>query len=468
MQQSVTSSDSPVSILVLGAGFGGLYMARKLAAKIKHISRNVTITLLDQHNYFLFSPLLHEVIVEMVEMHHVVHPVRHTLQGLSVRFHETPILKIELENKTVITGMGNFSYDYLVIALGSVTQYFGMEDVRRNSFELKNISHAVRLRNHILSMLESASNTSDMDEQKRLLTFVQIGAGYTGLETITEIRDFIHNCLRHDYQEIDKSLLRFILVDALPTLPIPMHQYLTNSTIAHLNSKGISLKLNTPVHKAGRGWVEFNNGEVISTSTLIWTAGVVAHPVLADLPVEKGSMQRLKATDTLQLPAYPEVFTLGDCALVTADDNKPLPPSAQVVNQQASLVANNLSSILQGLPIRKFRFKHLGELASLGEFNAIAELGPLRLSGFLAWWIWRTIYLFKMPWWNDRVQIAIDWTLDLIMRRNTARIDFGQSCPQCMAFPTLEEKKAAVSTIDITATPDNITDAASQTSSFDL
>ena len=418
-------------IVVLGGGFGGLYTIRDLTRKLRCVWHEVEIILIDQHNYFLFSPLLHEVMVEMVDMHHVVHPLRQSLRGLPVRYHETPVMQINLHEKTVLTGIGEIGYDYLVIALGSITQYFGMEDVQCYSFPLKTMGHAVRLRNHVLSMLESASNASDPAERQRMLTFVQVGAGYTGLETITELRDFVHDCVRKDYPELSPDQLRFMLVDALPAIPVPLHTSLTTCTLDHLCKKEIAVSMRTAVSKAGRGWVEFANGQVVDTYTVIWTAGVSANPVLANLAVPKGSLGRLLVTPSLQLADFPEVFALGDCACCIGDDGKPLPPTAQVVNQQAPVTAENIYRMLYRLPLKTFHFKHLGELASLGEYCAVAELGSVRLSGFVAWLVWRTIYLMKMPWWNDRLRIAIDWMLDFFMRRDTSRIEVGASCSEC-------------------------------------
>ena len=414
-------------ILILGAGFAGLYLTLRLAARLRG---RAEITLVDRNNYFLFSPLLHEVMVGMVEMHHAVHPIRRFLRGLPVRFVEAAVEEIDLEAKTVDTSAGSFAYDYLVLGLGSVTNDFGMEQVARYAFPLKTIAEAFRLRNHILTLFERAANTTDPEERRRLLTFVQAGAGLTGLETITELHDFLHESLRKDYPMIRPEEIRLVLIDGLPELQAPSHPTLARRTLRLLQRKGIELRFKTLVKDAGPGWVACRDGAVIPTHTLIWTAGVCASPSIAALPVEKGSQQRVKVLPTLQLPAYPEVLALGDCAYCTDENGRPLPTTAQVANQQAPVAAANLLRLLAGSPPQPFTYRRMGELASLGTANAIAELGPVTVSGFLAWWIWRTIYLAKMPRWADRVHIAADWSMDLFLPRDTSRIEVAP-CPAC-------------------------------------
>jgi NADH dehydrogenase len=262
-----------------------------------------------------------------------------------------------------------------------------------------------------------------------MLTVVQVGAGFTGLETITEIHEFLHDALRVDYPMINPHEVRLLLVDGLPGLQTPSHAGLARYTINLLRKKGIEVRFETQVTDAGPGWVTFAGGERLDTNTLIWAAGVTANLLLDELPGEKGSGRRLTVLPTLQLPAFPEVFALGDCAL-SLDAGKPLPATAQVVNQQAPVVADNLLASLTGKPLHAFKFQRLGELASLGQFNAVAEMGPLRFRGFFAWWLWRAVYLLKMPCMEGRFRIAADWTLDFLFPRDTSRIEMGP-CRHC-------------------------------------
>lgn len=420
MEQS--TSVSPKRIVILGGGFGGLYTAVRLAKLLRRAQPAVEITLIDRNNYFLFTPLLHEVIPGRVEMHHVTHPIRHFLARTPVQFHQTEIQQIDLPGKTVRTAMGDFPYDVLVLALGSVTNYFGNEEIAYHSFALKSLPHAVRLRNHILAKLEAACNTPDAAMRCRMLTLVQVGAGFTGLEAITELHDFLHAALRKDYLTLDPAELRLLLVDALPELPTPADAGLLKYTARLLQKKNIECRLNTTVSTAGPGWVTFAGGEIVETDTLIWAAGVTANPLLADLPVERGSGKRLTVLPTLQLPSFPEVFALGDCAL-SMQEGKPLPTTAQVANQQAPVLAANIAALMAGKSLRPFTFHRLGELASLGEYNAIAEMGPFRFRGFFAWWIWWMVYLVKLPRWEARVRVCVDWLVGFSFPSDTSRIE---------------------------------------------
>lgn len=422
--------DKRPRIVILGAGFGGLYLAIHLMRRLRRARQQAEVILIDRNNYFLFSPLLHEVTVEMVEMHHVVHPVRQFLRKTPVKFLEAGVDGIDLSSRIIRTTRGEVTYDYLVLALGSVTSYFGMETVARFSFPLKTLGEAFRLRNHVISMFEAASATEDAEQRRRMLTFVQVGAGFTGIETITELRDFVYESFARDYAPELVAAARFILVDGLPGLQVPTNPKLAQYVLRLLRGKGIDVHFKTQVKDAGLGWVEFADGERIATNTLIWTAGVMANPVIAALRVEQGPLKRLKVRDTLQLLEYPEVLALGDCACFLDNEGKPLPMTAQVANQQAPVGADNLVRMLTEKPLRLFRYRRLGELASLGTYNAIADLGKVQLRGILAWWIWRSIYLVKMPWWADRFRIAADWTLDLFFPRDTSRIEVGP-CPEC-------------------------------------
>jgi NADH dehydrogenase len=428
------SSTHPPRILILGAGFAGLYLTQHLLRELRHAQITADVTLVDARNFFLFSPLLHEVTAGMVEVHHVIHPIRQFLRKQPVKFHEWRVQAIDLDARTVQTDHGPLAYDYLVVALGCETNFFGIPGVAQYGFPMKSLRDAVRLRNHILTMFETASAEPDSDVRQRLLTFVVAGAGFTGIETITEVHDLIFDNLLADYPTIKPDDIRLLLVDALPDIPCTRTPHLAGHVRSVLAQKGITLRLCTRLTGAGPGWIEFAGAERIPTHTLIWTAGITAPAVVASLPVEKDRMGRIHVLPSLQVPGYEHVFTLGDCAHFRSADGSPLPTTAQVANQQAPVGAANLVNLLTGRPLKPFRFRALGELASLGTRNAIADLCGVHFTGFFAWWIWRTIYLAKMPWWVDRIHIAIDWTLDLLFTRDTSRVDLGP-CPTCTLHP---------------------------------
>lgn len=417
-------------IVILGAGFGGLYLALHLARQVRRGTLQARITLLDRHNYFLFTPLLHEVAAGLVEMRHVVHPVRRFLRNLPVTFHEWLVEDIDLAEQTVLTDHGAVPYDYLVLALGSTTNYFGNQHLARHVIPLKTLGDAFRLRNHLIAMFEAASATTDADERRQMLTFAVAGAGYTGIEVIAEVRDLIHRSLLRDYPTINPAEVRLLVIEGLPEMPVPSDRPLAERTKRLLERRGIEVHLHARIQDAGLGWLQLANGERIWTNTLIWTAGVSASPIVSALPVPADHLGRVRVLDTLQLLDYPQVLAIGDCASLPNSDGRPLPPTAQVASQQATALAANMPLLLAGQPMRPFVYHHQGELGSLGARTAVADIHGFRFFGFPAWWLWRTVYLGKLPRWEDRFRIAADWTLDLFFRGNTSQIEVG-ACPIC-------------------------------------
>ncbi|MHB9130172.1 MAG: NAD(P)/FAD-dependent oxidoreductase [Armatimonadota bacterium] len=417
-------------IVILGAGFGGWYLVRYLARGIRRARITAEITLIDRNNYFFFIPLLHEAMVGHVEMHHILHPIRQSLRRLPVIFRQTEVKGIDLAARTVTTRNSTLTYDYLVLALGSVTNYFNNEQFARYGFPMKSPDDAYRLRSHVVTMFEKAAESDDTELRRQLLTFVMVGAGYTGQETVTELYDLIHTSLLPDYPQICPEEIHLLLVDGHPNLPMPPDAALARQALHVLQRMGIEIHLNTRAKDAGPGWVEFADGERINTGTLIWAAGVRANPIVDSMPGEKRSMNRIPVLPTLQLPDHPEVFVLGDCAYFKTSDRHALPPTAQVANQQAVTAAKNLMHLLTGRPPVPFRYHHKVELETLGRYKAVSQVGSLRFHGFLGWFILRIIYLYILPCWRERFRIASDWTLNLFFPPDTYCItrESGVNC----------------------------------------
>ncbi|HEX2949175.1 MAG TPA: NAD(P)/FAD-dependent oxidoreductase [Armatimonadota bacterium] len=420
------TSDHP-RVIILGAGFGGFYCVRYLVKQLAHLHRAVDVTLIDRNNYFFFIPLLHEAMVQRVAMHHIVHPIRQSLRRMPVTFCETTVKSIDLAAQVVHTEDGALPYDYLVLALGSTTNYYQNQQFARYGFPMKSPDDAYRLRNHVIRMFSLAAETADTDRRRQLLTFLMVGAGYTGQETITELHDFIHASLLRDYPQIQPAEIRLLMVDGHPDLPVPPHRGLARRALRVLQRRGIEIRFHTRVKDAGAEWVELADGERINTCTMIWTAGVQANPIVADLPVAKGSLGRLQVLPTLQLPGYPQVFVLGDCTYFQPDDHPALPPTAQVANQQAATAADNLTCLLTGRVLSPFIYHQKVELATLGPYHGVAEIGPLRFHGFLAWLAINVIYLYILPCWRERARIAADWWINLFYPPDTSCISAESS-----------------------------------------
>ncbi|HEY3418097.1 MAG TPA: NAD(P)/FAD-dependent oxidoreductase [Armatimonadota bacterium] len=415
-------------IVIIGAGFGGLYLVRYLVKMLARQRLAADITLLDRNNYFFFIPLLHEAMSGKVEMRHILHPLRQSLRRLPVTFHQTEVEGVDLEARTVRTRAGDFPYDFLAFTPGSVTNYFGNAQFQQVGFSMKSPDDAYRLRNHVIAMFEEAAETSDEDRRRQRLTFVMVGAGYTGQEVITELYDLIHTSLLRDYPMIKPAEIRLMMIDGHPDLPMPPNKGLARKALRTLRRKGIDLRFKAHAQEAGPGWVELADGERINTETLIWAAGVLANPLVDDLPGEKASMHRVPVLPTLQLPEHPEVLVLGDCAFFTTGEGKTLPPTAQVANQQGWAAAKNLVRLILRRPPVPFRYRHKVELETLGRYQAVSEVGAFRCSGLLGWFVLRVVYQYILPCWRERFRVAADWTLNLFFPPDSSCIK-AESCP---------------------------------------
>lgn len=409
-------------ILILGAGFGGWYLVRDLIKRLARARLHADITLIDRQNYFFFIPLLHEALIARVGMHHILHPIRQTLRRLPVTFIEREVVGIDLHARVVQTSEANYGYDYLVIALGSVTNYVHNPHFAKYSFPMKSPDDAYRLRNHIIACFRTASAIDDPGRRRQLLTFVTVGAGYTGQETLTELYDFIHASLLQDYRSIRPEEIRLLLIDGHPDLPVPPHRGLAKRALQVLQYKGIDVRFNTRAKDAGPGWIEFSTGEHVASDTVIWATGVQANPLVDLLPTPKGSMGRLHVRPTLQLPDFPEVFVLGDCAYFPTGEHTALPPTAQVANQQAAMVAENLVYSLNNRSPAPFKYRQKVDLATLGSYNGVAEIGSFRCHGLLAWFAINVIYLYILPCWRERIRIAADWLINVFAPPDTSSI----------------------------------------------
>lgn len=409
-------------IVVLGTGFGGLYAAFYLGRMLRR-EPGVEIHLVGEHNYFLFMPMLHEAATGGLEPRHVALPVRRMLRKLPVRFHLAQVLAIDLAARRVKTSRQALDYDYLILALGSTTNFFGLVGVETNALVLKNVADAVAIHTQIIACFERANEAPDPDRRRQMLTFVVAGAGPTGVELAAEIRDLTYRALRHDYAGLDPAEVRVVVVEATAHILPGFDDYTAAKAVARLQAKGIELLLGGPITTAGEAGVQVRGHGFVSADTIIWTAGVTAAPAVAVLPVEKDRGGRLVVAPTLELPGCPGVYAIGDDAsCLNPHTGRPYPPTAQVALRQARHAAANVVAALRGEAPRPFTFKPLGGLVSLGEHYAVAQIGRLRLSGILAWLMWRGFYLLRLPGWGNKLRVAMDWALDLIVERNTALI----------------------------------------------
>ena len=413
---------TPRRILILGGGFGGVHAALELE---KALARHpdIEVTLVTRDNYFLFTPMLHEVAASDLELHTIVSPLRKLLNR--VRTFVGTVEAIDLERRCVRAAHGtdghahDLPYDHLILALGSSTNFFGLPGVEERALTVRSIGDAMALRNRVITHLEEASSECAAGQRRPLLTFVVAGGGFAGVETIGAVNDFAHDALRF-HPLLRPEDLRMVLVtpDALvlPELGPKLGAYAQRKLV----ERGIEVVTGVKVRALRGDVVELTDGRTIPATTLVWTAGTAANPLLAALPVPKRG-GRIVVDERLAVPGFDGVWAVGDCALVPdARTGGVHPPTAQHALREGRAVARNVAASLLGRTPKPFRFSTLGQLAAIGRRTGVANVLGMRFSGFVAWWLWRTIYLSKLPRLEKKVRVALDWTLDLCFAKDFA------------------------------------------------
>jgi NADH dehydrogenase len=410
-------------IVVLGAGFGGAFAAKRLHARLGH-DPQVEISLVNRENYFVFQPMLPEVAAGSIEPSQIANPLRRMLPG--VRFYASEVESIDLAKHEVriLGGEGRhlraLPFDHVVIALGTVVDLSSLPGLSDHSLALKNIGDAFYLRNHVIGCLEQADIEDDEEHRRALTTFVVVGGGFSGVETIGELQEMVSLVLPH-YKNISRQDVRFVLVHAQERILPEVVPGLGEYAAQELRSRGIEILLNARSKAATAEHVFLADGSKIATRTLISTVGNAPNPLLRTLPCPL-ARGRIVTDSTLAVPGFAGAWALGDCAAVPMGEGQTYAPTAQNAIRQASVCADNIVATLRGGLVKPFVFGGLGKLASLGARSAVAEILGLRIKGFLAWWLWRTIYLMKLPGFERQIRVALDWTLDLIFQRNIVQL----------------------------------------------
>lgn len=413
-------------VLILGAGAAGLSAALELE-RASASEPGLEVTLVDQHNYHLFLPLLYQVVTGGVEPGHICFPLRSLLRkgGTAgpVRFRQNFIQSLDVDRKRVTTDDGELEWDYLVLALGSTTDFFGLADIEKNALPLKSLRDGISLHNRILDSLEAALLEEDEQRRHELLNFVLVGGGATGVELAASIQDFVRKVLIRDYPSLTPHV-RVILVEARDCILTGMKAEMARVAFNRLRSQGVEVLLGTRISKAWPGGVETADGQIIPTHTVIWVAGVKPVAVVGSLPLDKASDGRTLVNQNLEAPALPGVYILGDCAYVTQEPGpEPYPPTGQIAVRQGLACARNILNAIRGKPQQPFRYKYKGELISMGRNVAVAQIGNRAFDGFPAWLLWRTYYLGKLMGFKSKLSVALDWSFAYFYRRNTARLE---------------------------------------------
>jgi NADH dehydrogenase len=406
-------------VLVLGGGFGGVYTALHLERLMKS-NPDVEVTLISHDNFFLFTPMLHEVAASDLDITHIVSPLRTLLKRTAIFIGDIQSIDFEARRVRVAHGFEphehDLAYDHLVVALGSMTNFYGLPGLEQRALTMKTLGDAIHLKNRVIATLEEA-DTECAGGSDGLLTFVVAGGGFAGVETIAGLNDFVREALKF-YPRLTPDRVRMVLVHAGPVILPELGDKLGAYAQRQLAGRGIEIVTDAKVSGVTDQAVILADGRHVRSRLVVWTAGTSPHPLVHDLPcrLDRG---RIVVDETLAVPGRDGVWALGDCAVVPdRRTGRPHPPTAQHALREARTVANNIAAKLEGSPARAFRFRTIGQLAAIGRRTGVARVFGINFSGFFAWWLWRTIYLSKLPRFEKKCRVAIDWTLDLVFSKD--------------------------------------------------
>ncbi len=410
-------------IVIAGGGFAGAYCAKTLARQLGRDSIN-RVALVAEQNVMVFQPMLAEVAAATLSPLDVVNPLRQFCRGVNVL--RGRITEIDWERRRLLLVPGRFAkttsveFKHLVLTLGSVTDLSRVPGMPEHSLMLKNVGDALKLRATAINRLEQANLETDRELLQKLLTFVVVGGGYSGVEAAGQLLDFLQS-VKHFYHNLEQVPLRVVLVHSgpnlLPEVGVPLGLYAERK----LRARGMEILLNTRVTSITASRVFFNHGDPIDSTTVLSTIGNAPNPVIVELCRSLGLEMykgRIATKPTMQVIGRERLWAAGDCAAVPLGDQPSSPPTAQFAQREGKCLGRNLARFLRGEKLEPFYHRNLGQLASIGRRTAVAEILGMRFSGFIAWWLWRSIYLFKLPGLQRKLRVMVDWTMDLFFPRD--------------------------------------------------
>ncbi len=404
-------------VVVVGAGFGGLEAIRELNGK------PVNVTIVDQNNYHLFQPLLYQVASAGLAPYDIAYPVRRMLRHReNERFCLSRVNKLDLDHKRLYTEAEEIHYDYLILAVGSVTNYFGIQSIEENGFTLKSLGDAEAIRVHLVRQFEAATREEDPERRRALLTTTLVGGGPTGVELAGAISELYFHVMLKDYPDIRAEEVHIILLEAMDRLLLMMPENLSEHAQKVLENKHVEVAFNKMVTGYDGKQVTFKEGEPLRTRTLIWTAGAKASPLIASIDEPQGRLGRVKVAPTLQLPGYPEVFVIGDAAFLEDKEGAALPMLATVALQEGELASKNILHRIRSERLEDFEYQNPGILATIGRSQAVAELGRFQFTGFFAWIVWLVVHIYQLVGFRNRIVVFINWIFQYIFYDRPLRI----------------------------------------------
>ena len=403
-------------VVIAGAGFGGLTCARALKRA------PVDVLIVDRNNYHLFTPLLYQVASALLDPGEVARPVRALIRPLAnVDFKQAEVIGADLAERRLLTDRGEIPYDYLVLATGSQSDYFGNASLAQHALGLKDLEEGLALRNRILSSFEASRWAKDAAERRVLLTFAVVGAGPTGVELAGSLVELIHLVLRKDYRDLNLSEVRVLLLEGAAAPLGTFVPALREAARKSLEKKGVEVMLGAKVEAVDAGSIKLVGGKEVAAGTVIWTAGVRASDLGKALGVELGRQSRVRVEPTLQVPGHPDVFAIGDLA-GAIDGGLALPMLIPVAMQEGKQVGATIAALVSNGGAKAFLYKDPGIMATIGRNSAVAELGAVRLSGFLGWLMWLGVHLVNVISFRSRIVVLVNWAWDYLFYDRPIRL----------------------------------------------
>lgn len=406
-----------IRIGVLGGGFGGLYTVFHLR---KHLGEKFDVTLFDKNNYFLYTPVLHEMATGTVNARHVVIPIRKVVNPRQVNIRCEEVMQVDLTEKAFETPSGRFKFDFILLAQGSVPNFYSIPGAEDDSITFKTIEDSIQLRNTIIGTLERGALENDIEAKQKLLTIAVAGGGCTGVEVVTEIAQFINTILRRDYPEIKRSEVRILLIEALDRILSSFPKFLSDVATERLRQMGIEILLNSSIEWLDKENIRLKDGRLIPKGIFVWAGGVKARGLYLNPNVKRDQNRRILVNEFLEIPGYPGIYAIGDGSYMKR--NRALPPTASVAVQEAKYVAKSIIRQIQHKKISPFRFNYRGDMASLGFMFGVSEIYGWHFKGPIAWFLWKAFKLGMLPRYKNRLQIVADWLITLLFKRDTSKL----------------------------------------------
>jgi NADH:ubiquinone reductase (H+-translocating) len=412
-------SDAPTKVLVVGGGFGGLAAVRGLAQAFGG-SRDVGVALLDRVNYTTFWPMVPAAISGNIEVRHVARAIRRILKPLGAEFFQAEVVGVDFDAREVRTNVGSFSYDYLILAPGSRTAFFGASGAPENAIDLKGLRDALRVRNAIIDRFEEAERLRGAFADD-LLAFVFVGGGPTGVEAAADSHDLIFDVLRGDYPGVDFDRARLVLINSGDHILQGLGPSLVHAAERRLASQRVDIIDNVKAKEVRPDAVVLSDGRTIPARTTIWAAGVEPPPLVKELDVPKDSRGHVMVDEFLRVTDRSGVYVVGDCVSVKADGQH-VPALAQAAEQEGATAARNLAAEIRGGDLTPFRYRHLGQFVDLGTTSALGDILGVRFSGLLGALVWKGVYLYELGYNLNRARVLADWAVDLFAQPDTSKI----------------------------------------------